>query len=138
MRTLEETIRETDFVSLHVPHMKETHHLVGQTQLALMKKEAFLINTSRGGIVDEAALFRALKEKRIAGAALDVFEKEPPPADLPFFELENVMVTPHMAAMTDLALVNMAVDVSRGILEALEGKKPEFLANPEVWDKRRA
>lgn len=138
VRTLEETIREADFVSLHVPHMKETHHLVGEKQLALMKKEAFLINTSRGGIVDEAALFRALKEKRIAGAALDVFEKEPPPADLPFFGLENVMVTPHMAAMTDLALVNMAVDVSRGILEALEGKKPEFLANPEVWDKRRA
>jgi D-3-phosphoglycerate dehydrogenase len=137
VRTLEETIGDTDFVSLHVPHMKETHHLVGEKQLALMKKEAFLINTSRGGIVDEAALFRALQEKRIAGAALDVFEKEPPPADLPFFGLENVMVTPHMAAMTDLALVNMAVDVSRGILDALEGRKPEFLANPEVWEKRR-
>jgi len=102
-----------------------------------MKKEAFLINTSRGGIVDEDALLAALKEKRIAGAALDVFEQEPPPADLPFFSLENVMVTPHMAAMTDLALVNMAVDVSRGILEALEGKRPEFLCNPEVWEHRR-
>lgn len=137
VRTLEEAIGEADFVSLHVPHMKETHHLVGEKQLALMKKEAFLINTSRGGIVDEAALFQVLKEKKIAGAALDVFEKEPPPADLPFFGLENVMVTPHMAAMTDLALVNMAVDVSRGILDALAGKKPEFLANPEVWEKRR-
>lgn len=137
MRTLEDAIRDTDFVSLHVPYMKETHHLVGEKQLAIMKKEAFLINTSRGGIVDEAALFRALAEKRIAGAALDVFEQEPPPEDLPFFTLENVMLTPHMAAMTDLALINMAVDVSRGIIDALEGRKPEFLANPEVWEKRR-
>ncbi|HQL90705.1 MAG TPA: hydroxyacid dehydrogenase [Syntrophales bacterium] len=136
-RSLEEAIRDADFVSLHVPHMKETHHLIGGKQLSLMKKEAFLINTSRGGVVDEAALLRALREGRIAGAALDVFEQEPPPADLPFFGLENVLVTPHMAAMTDLALVNMAVDVSRGILEALEGKRPEFLCNPEVWDKRR-
>lgn len=138
VRTLEEAVREADFVSLHVPHMKETHHLVGEKQLALMKKEAFLINTSRGGIVDEAALIRTLKEKMIAGAALDVFEQEPPPTNLPFFGLDNVMVTPHMAAMTDMALVNMAVDVSRGIMEALEGKRPEFLCNPEVWDKRRA
>jgi len=137
VRTVDEAIRESDFVSLHVPHMKETHHLIGARELALMKQGAFLLNTSRGGIVDEAALFRALLEKRIAGAALDVFEKEPPPADLPFFGLENVMVTPHMAAMTDLALINMAVDVSRGILDALEGKRPEFLANPEVWEKRR-
>lgn len=137
VRTVEEAIRDADFVSLHVPLMKETHHLVGERQLALMKKEAFLINTSRGGIVDEGALYGALKEKKIAGAALDVYEKEPPPADLPFFTLENVIVTPHLAAMTDLALINMAVDVSRGILDALDGKRPEFLANPEVWEKRR-
>jgi D-3-phosphoglycerate dehydrogenase len=137
VRTIDEAVRDSDFVSLHVPHMKETHHLIGARELSLMKPGAFLLNTSRGGIVDEAALFKALKEKKIAGAALDVFEKEPPPADLPFFGLENVMVTPHMAAMTDVALINMAVDVSRGILDALEGKRPEFLANPEVWEKRR-
>jgi D-3-phosphoglycerate dehydrogenase / 2-oxoglutarate reductase len=137
VRTVDEAIRDSDFVSLHVPYMKDTHHLIGARELALMKQEAFLLNTSRGGIVDEAALFRALLEERIAGAALDVFEKEPPPADLPFFGLENAVVTPHMAAMTDLALINMARDASRGILDALEGKKPEFLANPEVWEKRR-
>jgi len=137
VRTVDEAIRDSDFVSLHVPYMKDTHHLIGARELALMKSESTLINTSRGGIVDEAALFKALKEKKITGAALDVFEKEPPPADLPFFGLENVMVTPHMAAMTDLALINMARDASRGILDALEGKKPEFLANPEVWEKRR-
>jgi len=137
VRTVDEEIRDSAFVSLHVPYMKDTHHLIGARELALMKSESTLINTSRGGIVDEAALFKALKEKKITGAALDVFEKEPPPADLPFFGLENVMVTPHMAAMTDLALINMARDASRGILDALEGKKPEFLANPEVWEKRR-
>jgi len=135
--TIFEGITDADFVSLHVPYMKETRHLIGEKQLSQMKKETFLINTSRGGIVDEAALYRALKEEKIAGAALDVFEKEPPPADLPFFGLDNVIVTPHMAAMTDLALINMAVDVSRGILDALDGKQPEFLANPEVWEKRR-
>lgn len=135
--SVEEVIKDADFVSLHVPYMKETHHLIGEKQLAMMKKEAFIINTSRGGIIDEEALYRALKEKKIAGAALDVYEKEPPPTDLPFFEFENVIVTPHLAAMTDRALINMAVDVSRGIIDALEDKRPEFLANPEVWEKRR-
>ena len=137
VNSLEEAIRDADFVSLHVPHMKETHHLIGAKQLALLKADAFLINTSRGEVIDEPALLQALREGKIAGAALDVSAQEPPPAALPFFELENVLVTPHMAAMTDLALVNMAVDVSRGILEALEGKRPEFLCNPEVWEKRR-
>jgi D-3-phosphoglycerate dehydrogenase / 2-oxoglutarate reductase len=137
VRTVDEAIRDSDFVSLHVPYMKETHHLIGARELTLLKAESYLINTSRGGIVDEGALYRALKEKKIAGAALDVFEKEPPPADLPFFGLDSVVVTPHMAAMTDVALINMAVDASRGILDALEGKRPEFLANPEVWEKRR-
>ena len=78
-----------------------------------------------------------MKEKTIAGAALDVYEKEPPPADLPLFGLENIITTPHMAAMTDLAMANTAMDVCRGIIDALEGKRPKFLANPEVWEKRR-
>jgi len=97
-----------------------------------LKQSAYLINTSRGGIVDEAGLCEALKEKRIAGAALDVFEKEPPARDLPFFGLDNVLVTPHMAAMTDQALINMAMDVADGILDALEGRRPQYVANPEV------
>lgn len=135
--TVDEVLRDSDFVSLHVPYMKETHHIIGERELALMKPRSYLINTSRGGIVDEDALCRALRNGQIAGAALDVFEKEPPPADCQFFGLENVLVTPHMAAMTDLGLLNMAVDVSAGIIAALEGKRPEFLANPDVWEKRR-
>ena len=134
-RSLDETLIGADFVSLHVPHMPETHHLIGKRELALLKKSACLINSSRGGIVDEAALYEALKEKRIAGAALDVFEQEPPSRDLPFFGLDNVLVTPHMAAMTDLALINMSQDVATGILDALEGRRPQYLANPEVWDQ---
>lgn len=136
-RTLDEALIDADFVSLHVPHMPETHHLIGKRELALLKKSACLINSSRGGIVDEAALYEALKDKRIAGAALDVFEQEPPPRDLPFFGLDNVLVTPHMAAMTDLALVNMAIDVADGILDALEGRRPQYVANPEVLSQLR-
>lgn len=122
-----------DFVSLHVPYSEDTHHLAGAAELALMKNTGFVINTSRGGIIDEQALLRALKDGTIAGAALDVFEEEPPAADMPLFKLDNVLVTPHMAAMTDLALVNMAKDVANGILEALQNIRPQYLANPGVW-----
>jgi len=135
--SIEEAMPESDFISIHVPYKEETHHLVGEKQLSLMKKSSFLINTSRGGIVDEEVLYRVLKERKIAGAALDVFEKEPPPADFPFFNLDNVMLTPHMASMTDLAMINMACDAAAGILDALEGRKPEFLVNPEVSRKQR-
>jgi len=131
--TLESALSGADFVSLHVPYSPETHHLIGERELSLMKPSAYLINTSRGGIVDERALYNALKEGRLAGAALDVFENEPPDRDTPFFGLVNVLLTPHMAAMTDLALVNMAVDVAAGILDVLEGRRPQYLANPGVW-----
>ncbi|MCG8400636.1 MAG: hydroxyacid dehydrogenase [Firmicutes bacterium] len=131
--TLDDIFQKADFVSLHVPYTAATHHLVGARELSLMKPSGYVINTSRGGIVDDNALLEALKSGAIAGAALDVFEDEPPPADLPFFLLENVLLTPHMAAMTDLALVNMAIDVAGGIMDVLEERRPQFPANPEVW-----
>ena len=133
--TLDEVLREADFISLHVPYTKETHHLIGESQLSLLKPGGYLINTSRGGIVDEEALLSALKEGRLAGAALDVFEAEPPAPEMALFGLDNVLVTPHMAAMTDLALVNMATDVALGILDVLEGRRPQYPANPEVLGK---
>lgn len=136
--TLESALSGSDFVSLHVPYSSDTHHLIGERELSLMGPTAYLINTSRGGIVDEGALYAALKEGRLGGAALDVFETEPPPADTPFFGLDNILLTPHMAAMTDLALVNMAVDVAAGILDVLEGRRPQYPANPEVWGNSRA
>lgn len=131
--TLEGVFKKADFISLHVPYSKDTRHLVGKKELALMKPGSYLINTSRGGIIDEQALYRALKEEVLSGAALDVFENEPPTEDMPFWGLDNVLLTPHMAAMTDLALVNMATDVALGILDVLRNKKPQYLANPEVW-----
>lgn len=97
-----------------------------------MKPGAFLINAARGGVVDENALYVALKEMKLAGAALDVYEKEPPDKELPFFGLENVLVTPHSAAMTDLALINMAIDSAEGILDVLAGRMPKYLVNPQV------
>ena len=130
---LDEVFQRADYVSLHVPYTAATHHLVGARELSLMKPSGYIINTSRGGIVDDNALLEALESGVIAGAALDVFEDEPPSADLPFFALENVLLTPHMAAMTDLALVNMAFDVARGIIDVLEERRPQFPANPEVW-----
>lgn len=125
-------MREADFLSLHLPHLKETHHLIGAAELALMKPGAFLINFARGGVVDEQALYSALKDRKLAGAALDVYEQEPPGPDLPFFGLENVILTPHSAAMTDLALVNMAVDAAEGVIAVLEGRKPKYLVNAGV------
>jgi phosphoglycerate dehydrogenase-like enzyme len=99
-RLLEEVLRSADIVSLHVPLTPATKHLIGAAQLALMKPTAYLINTCRGPVVDEAALTVALAEGRIAGAGLDVFDREPPPSDNKLFALDNVILTPHMAGPT--------------------------------------
>ena len=94
--TLEYVLSNSDYVSLHCPLSETTHHLINEQTLALMKPSAFLINTARGGLVDEAALIRALQEHRIAGAGLDVQETEPPAEDNPLYEMDNVILTPHM------------------------------------------
>ena len=134
---LDSLMTGADFVSIHVPYLKETHHLIGARELALMKPGACLINAARGGVVDEQALYQALKDGKLAGAALDVYEKEPPNPDLPFFGLENVVLTPHIAATTDLALINMAIDSAEGILDVLEGRMPKYLVNAEVLRNAR-
>ena len=118
---LPELLRQSDFVSLHVPLMPSTRHLIGAEQLALMKPEAMLINCARGGVVDEEALYRALVEKKIAGAALDVFEKEPP-AGSPLLELDNVIATPHLGALTREAQAYVALQVAEQVLKALSGE----------------
>lgn len=130
-------LKDADFLSIHVPYLQETHHLIGVRELALMKPGAYLINAARGGVVDEQALYQALKDGKLAGAALDVYEKEPPNPDLPFFGLENVVLTPHIAATTDLALINMAIDSAVGILDVLEGRMPKYLVNAEVLGNAR-
>jgi D-3-phosphoglycerate dehydrogenase len=131
--SLEELLQAADFVSLHAPAMPETYKMIGKRELQLMKKTAFLINAARGSLVDENALFAALKEGEIAGAGLDVFDPEPPAADNPLYTLPNVVVTPHTAANGDQALRNMAFMAVKGTLQVLKGERPANVFNPEVW-----
>ena len=133
--SLEELFKQSDFISLHVPLTPATKDLVDAKLLGLMKPTAYLVNTARGGVVNEEALYTALKNNAIAGAAVDVFATEPPQQDHPFFELDNILVTPHAAAMTDGALLRMALDVAEGVVAVLKGEKPKYLVNPEVWEK---
>jgi lactate dehydrogenase-like 2-hydroxyacid dehydrogenase len=128
-------LRESDFLSLHVPLAPDTHHLIGAAELAMMKPTAFLINTSRGSAVEEAALVEALQLKRIAGAGLDVFEFEPQihPALL---AMPNVIVTPHMGTATGETRLAMAMMTADNLLAALAGQRPPNLVNPEVWEKQ--
>ncbi len=130
--SFEEVLERADFVSLHTPLTAETHKMMSTEQLAKMKPSAVLINASRGPVVDEAALVQALKDGSIAGAALDVFDPEPPSVDNPLFALDNVIVSPHNAALTDMALVAMAMDSATGIVDYLTGKTPACPVNREV------
>jgi glyoxylate reductase len=127
----EQLLAESDFVSLHSPLTGETRHQIGAPQLRLMKKTAFLINTARGPIVDEAALLGALKAKRIAGAGLDVFEHEPK-VDAALRKLPNVVLAPHLGSAVVEVREKMANIVVDNILAFLDGKAPPNCVNPEV------
>ena len=128
---------QADIVSLHMPGPADNKPIIGKEQLACMKKGAFLINTARGSLIDEAALYEALSTGVIAGAGLDVFQSEPPLPDNPLYELENVIVTPHTAALTVEGNRNMAVRVAENLCTVLEGKSTKDLANPAIWEQRR-
>lgn len=121
-------LKESDFISVHVPLMPETHHLIGKRSLSMMKPTAYLINTSRGPVVDEAALAEALKNNVIAGAGLDVFEEEPKiyPGLL---ELDNIVVVPHIASATVETRSNMAMMAVENVIAALNGKRPPNAVN---------
>jgi D-3-phosphoglycerate dehydrogenase len=120
---LPELLRASDYVTLHVPRLPHTMGLIGQRELALMKPTAYLINTARGGIVDEAALARALKGGRLAGAALDVFTQEPPPAG-ELLGLDNLIATSHIASSTEEAMRNVDANCLQNVLAVLEGREP--------------
>jgi glyoxylate reductase len=128
---LDELLRESDFVSLHQPLNAMTRHQIGARELGLMKKTAFLINTARGPIVDEAALVRALKGKKIAGAGLDVFEHEPKVSP-ELKTMKNVVIVPHLGSATTEVREEMAGIVVDNILALIEGRKPPNCVNPEV------
>lgn len=134
---LDELLSRADFVSLHLPLTAETRHLLDAVRLSRMKPSAFLINTSRGGVVDQAALGRALRERRIAGAALDVFEPERLPPGHPLLALPNLIVTPHVAFYSEESVVELEVQASRNVAAILGGRRPAALVNPEVLDLPR-
>ncbi|HET6522274.1 MAG TPA: NAD(P)-dependent oxidoreductase, partial [Geminicoccaceae bacterium] len=134
---LAELLAAADVVSLHAPLRPDTRGLIGAAEIALMRPDAILVNTGRGAVVDEAALAAALREGRIAGAGLDVFGTEPPPPDHPLLGLPNAVLSPHMAGSSREALERTAAMVADGMVDALAGRRPEHLVNPEVWERRR-
>jgi D-3-phosphoglycerate dehydrogenase len=133
---LDDLLRHADYVSLHVPLATATTHLIGARELALMKRSAFLINTSRGRVIDQAALVAALREGRIAGAGLDVTDPEPPTADDPLLALDNVVLTPHAAWYSEESREHVTVHAARDVVRILRGERPKSPVNPEVGDVR--
>ncbi|MCR4336249.1 MAG: phosphoglycerate dehydrogenase, partial [Candidatus Omnitrophica bacterium] len=118
----ETLLKTSDYITIHIPKSDGTQYLISEKEIALMKPSVRLINCARGGIIDEAALARALKEKRVAGCALDVFEQEPPSPDSPLFQLDNCVTTPHLGASTSEAQVNVAIEIAQTVRDALLGR----------------
>lgn len=135
MVPLEELLERSDYVSLHAPLTDATRHLIDTAALARMKPTACLINTSRGGLIDQDALWEALREGRLRGAALDVFEPEPPDLSHPLFQDERVIVTPHAAFVSEQSVRELRERTARQIADVVAGRRPEHIVNPAVWGK---
>jgi D-3-phosphoglycerate dehydrogenase len=135
--SLEDLLRQSDYVTLHATLTEETRHLIGEKELSMMKKTAHLINTARGGLIDESALLKALREGEIAGAGLDVFEPEPPKHENPLLHLPNVVVTPHMAGWSDEAVYREQKEAALEVKLVLEGESPRYPINPEALENRK-
>jgi D-3-phosphoglycerate dehydrogenase len=133
--TLDELLARSDFVSLNCPLTPATRRLIDSRRLGLMKRTAFLVNAARGEVVDEAALAVALSHRAIAGAALDVYAEQPIPRTHPFLSLDNVLLTPHVASLTQESYEKMSVGTALQILQLMRGQRPTHLVNPEVWEK---
>ena len=134
--SLNTLLKTADFITLHVPLLKSTHHLIGKKELNMMKSTAYLINTSRGPVIDEKALVNTLRMRKIAGAGLDVHETEPS-TDYPLQRLDNCILTPHVASATVEVREQMSKDAADNIIAVLSNKKPKKIVNPQVWAKRR-
>lgn len=132
--SVDQLLADSDIVSLHLPLTAETRSLIDRERLARMRPGSFLINTARGGIVDEQALFEALQSGHLAGAAFDAFAVEPP-ANSPLLALENFISTPHVGSSTEETTLRMGLMASQNALAVLTGKRPEHVANPEVYDR---
>jgi len=128
-------LSDSDFISIHAPLTRETRHAFAENELRAMKKTAYLINTARGSIIDEEALYKALKNKWIAGAALDVMEKEPPNWENPLLKLNNLIVTPHISFYSEESYVELKTKTAEAVLSVLKGGLPEAMVNPQVVKK---
>ena len=137
MVELKELCSKSDFISIHVPLTDHTRYLVDEAELSLMKPDAILINASRGGVVNETALVEALQNNKIAGAGLDVFSEEPVPADNPLLKLENVILTPHTAALTRECVTRMATEAAKCVLDVFAGREPQNVANRQILESGR-
>ena len=127
----------SDIVSLHRPLRPDTRHCIDAAALSVMKPTALLVNTARGDLVDGEALAAALREGRIAGAALDVFGTEPPPPDDPLLNAQNTILAPHIGGVTEQAMRETALQCAAQILDVLAGRRPPHLVQPDIWDRRR-
>ncbi len=130
---IDELMKESDFVSVHAPLTKETKHLIGKNELGIMKESAFIINTSRGPVIDEKALIKVLKDGQLAGAGLDVTVAEPVEKDNPLLGMDNVIITPHVAWYSRDSIIELKERTAQQVACVLQGKKPEHLVNEEVW-----
>jgi D-3-phosphoglycerate dehydrogenase len=130
-------LSRSDFVTVHTPLNEDTRGLIGAEAFAEMKPSAFVINCARGPIIDEAALYNALRDGSIAGAGLDVMEEGHPPAGHPLFALSNVLVTPHVAFLSQQSVLELEVRTAQATVDVLSGKMPEFLVNPDVLPHAR-
>ncbi|WP_010587748.1 C-terminal binding protein [Schlesneria paludicola] len=136
MVSLDELLAQSDFVSLHAPLSSATHHLINASRLQQMKPTAYLINTSRGGLIDPVALWDALQSGNLAGAALDVFEPEPPDLSLPLYRDERVIVTPHAAFVSEESIHQLRQQAMKQIVQGLLDERPDNLVNPDCWKNR--
>ncbi|HLW61741.1 MAG TPA: hydroxyacid dehydrogenase [bacterium] len=134
---LDALLPEVDFLTVHTPLSEETRHVIGARELALLRPTAYLINCARGGVVDADALADALRAGRLAGAGIDVFDPEPPAHPHPLYALENVIVTPHIAGLSDETNRRLSVSAAEQVLQVLADERPPRLVNPEVWSRRR-
>jgi glyoxylate reductase len=133
--SISKLLQSSDYVSIHVPLTNETYHLIGRKDLEMMKETSFLINTSRGSVVEERTLYEFLKDRKIAGAALDVFEDEPIDRDNPLLKLDNVVLTPHIASSSIDTRKKMAIKAAKNLIAVLKGEEPPNLVNEEVLEK---
>ena len=133
--TFGELLKSSDFITIHAPLSVETQHMFSHDEFCAMKKNAYLINTSRGGIVDTTALTDALRNEEIAGAGLDVLDTEPPDIEEPLLELDNVIITPHAAFISEESILELEVSAATCVVQVLTGKLPDSIVNPSVLER---